>query len=447
MCCKTLKYLQFSLVLIALFSLHACQKLEFTPDPFLGETSVVVDEKTGQVWASSFLDDFDPVLASGELEIIEHGHVWGREFDPVIPEQSLRNPFNDFNDLGPVAKEIAVDTFQFRSRVLRLMGNTGYYVRPYIKLSNGGITYGKSVPFTTNFESYVDMVFVEGGYRVLGDSLEFGDDFDERPAKRIFLDDFVISRYEVSRAFYDAVMNTNRSEDCPLCPVTSISWIEAKLFVRELTKRFRGERVFDLPTEAQWEYAARGGQKEPQRYVFSGSENIEEVGWHLGNSGPLGFATIREIGLLKANDLGIHDMTGNAIEWCEDWWGREYYKKHRRERNPLNGGIGFGTKSKNTFTFENGGIIRYFDPEVTLQVLEEIGFTSTDANRFFYLDGEVRIVPVNTTVEFYPKVCRSCSFEEPNDFNRFCRTSNRSPRHEINVQDYRIGIRFVEILE
>lgn len=441
-----LKHLKHFYLLLALFSINSCEKLEFTPDPFLGETSVEVDEETGQVFATSFLDDFDPVLASGELQIIEHGHLWGLGANPTIPEQSLRNPFNDKSDLGPVSKDVAIDTFRFRSRILRLRGNTKYYVRPYIKLSNGAISYGSSVPFTTNFNTFIDMVFVEGGTRMLGDSLGFGTD-DERPAESIFLDDFAISRYEVSRALYDIVMNTNKSGDCPMCPATSVSWIEAKLFVRELTKLFKGERVFDLPTEAQWEYAARGGQKETQRYVFSGSENIEEVGWHFGNSGPLGATRIREIGLLKGNDLGIHDMTGNAIEWCEDWWGREYYKKHRRKENPLNGDIGFGTKSKNFVDYEVSATIKYFNPEITLQVLEEIGFTVRDASRFFYLDGEVRTISANQRVEFYPKVCRSCSYQEPNDFNRFCRTSNRNPLHEINEQDVRVGIRFVEIIK
>lgn len=436
----------FSVVLAFTAGLSGCKKLDLTPKPFIGETSVEVNDVSGAVVARSFLDGFDGEVASPGREIADHGHLWSLNPDPEIPAADLRNPFSDSTSLGAIATEKTVGVINFQSQLHRLMGNATYYVRPYVTFSTGEHRYGKSESFSTGFNTFVDMAFVEGGSRYLGDSLGIGSN-DERPAKLIAVDDFAMSRYEVTRAFYDAVMQTGKSGDCPMCPVTAISWIEAKIFARELTRRFNGERVFDLPTEAQWEYAARGGNKESSHYIFSGGNNLEEVGWFLGNSGGVGQPRIREAGLLKPNALGIYDMTGNVIEWCQDWWGLNYYGR-REISNPVNGGTGVGTKTRNSKQVGGGQALYYFDPIRSKEMLVgEIGFSDLEAESFFYLDGEIRSFNTLTTVEFFPKVCRSCSYQEPNDADLFCRISNRNPLYAPNEQDEKVGFRIVEILK
>ena len=436
----------FSLLSATLLFFTACEKLEFTPDPFLGETSVTVNELTGEVLASSALQDFDVLLASDELTIIQHGHLWGTQAGLEFPaEEDPRNPFNDRSQLGPISTADAIETFFFQSRVQRLIGSTNYYVRPYVTFSNGEHQYGPEELFTSNFNSFLDMVFVEGGRKFLGDSLGIGAN-DERPASLITVDDFAISRYEVSRAFFDAVMNTNYAQVCPLCPVNQISWIEAKLFINALNERFKNEREFDLPTEAQWEFAARGGKKESNHYTYSGSENLEEVAWHLGNSATPGKGALREIGLLAPNALGIYDMSGNVIEWCEDWYSNDYYKK-RPNVNPLNQEINFDSTYQNFKEVIGGTFLLYFNPEITEDFLtEELSLSAQEVERYFYTSGIFRFFVEDTWIEFYPKVARSCSFMEPNDFNQFCRISNRVPGFAIHEKDERVGFRIIEKL-
>ena len=138
---------------------------------------------------------------------------------------------------------------------------------------------------------------------------------DERPEHQVTLNDFYIGKYEVTQALWQALMGNNPSNSKgDNLPVEEISWDDAQEFIRKLNDRTG--KNYRLPTEAEWEYAARGGSKS-NGYKYSGSNNVGTVAWFDENSD----GRTHPVGIKTANELGIHDMSGNVWEWVQDWFG------------------------------------------------------------------------------------------------------------------------------
>ena len=159
-----------------------------------------------------------------------------------------------------------------------------------------------------------DMVKVSGGTFTMGATSEQGSDFnsDERPTHQVTLSDYYIGKYEVTQEQWKAVMGSNPSEfKGANKPVEQVSWYNCQEFVERLNE-LTGLK-FRLPTEAEWEYAARGGNKS-KGYKYSGSNIIGDVAWSWDNS-------THEVGTKAPNELGLYDMSGNVMEWCSDWYG------------------------------------------------------------------------------------------------------------------------------
>lgn len=162
-----------------------------------------------------------------------------------------------------------------------------------------------------------NMVYVEGGIFTMGATSEQGSDanHDEKPAHRVTVSSFLIGKYEVTQEEWETVMGNNPSKfKGGKRPVENVSWSDCRQFIRKLNA-LTGKN-FRMLTEAEWEFAARGGNKS-RGYKYAGSSILDDVGWYNVNSS----YTSREVGQLVPNELGIYDMSGNVWEWCVDLYG------------------------------------------------------------------------------------------------------------------------------
>ena len=162
----------------------------------------------------------------------------------------------------------------------------------------------------------IDMVKVEAGTFMMGATSEMQDSRNsENPIHQVTLtNDYYIGKYEVTQSLWQAVMGSNPSYfKGNNLPVEQVSWNDCQEFISRLNSLTC--RKFRIPTEAEWEYAARGGKKS-LGHKYSGSSNILGVAWYDGNSGK----KTHVVGTKQANELGIYDMSGNVYEWCQDWY-------------------------------------------------------------------------------------------------------------------------------
>ncbi len=182
-------------------------------------------------------------------------------------------------------------------------------------------TAGASLPkgnktFTVKGVSF-EMMFVEGGTFQMGGTSEQGRhaEGDEKPVHNVTLSNYFIGQTEVTLALWQAVMGSNPSwNKGDNLPVEKVSWNDCQMFITKLNQ-LTGQK-FRLPTEAEWEYAARGG-KLSKGYKYSGSNSIADVAWYTNNSS----YNTHPVATKRPNELGLYDMSGNVWEWCQDWYG------------------------------------------------------------------------------------------------------------------------------
>jgi formylglycine-generating enzyme len=227
------------------------------------------------------------------------------------------------------------------------------------------ITYSQRNNKTGTNSSQSDMVLIESGYFEMGQAegnmIQKGMSRGEFPTHNVDLNGYYIGEYEVTQRQWRDIMNNSpgKFKDCDNCPVECVSWWSAVKYCNYRSIKegltpcytYNGEtnpekwtiqkydnkkikcditaKGYRLPTEAEWEYASRGGS-ESKNYRYSGSDKVDDVAWYKGNSD----RKTHPVGEKSPNELGIYDMSGNVREWCNDWYDENYYSKSPKS-NPM----------------------------------------------------------------------------------------------------------------
>ncbi len=202
--------------------------------------------------------------------------------------------------------------------------------------------------------SGLEMVAVEGGSYTMGSPESEKDRSDDECQHPVTVKSFEIGKYEVTQADWREVMSTDPdrlyNKGCDECPVERVSWDDVQEFLKKLNEKYPGKN-YRLPSEEEWEFAARGGKKS-KGFLYAGSNNINEVAWYTDNyktGKTFGEQkTTHPVGELADNELGIFDMSGNVWEWCQDTWGPypcDQKTEKEESRAVLRGGSWYGSNT------------------------------------------------------------------------------------------------------
>lgn len=233
------------------------------------------------------------------------GHYWGR------PQGT--HPLK----AGSYLVKIIADGYEDYMTYINVSpGNTSFHFR-MTRLGTSGPYVPKVETITVKGISF-DMIFVEGGKFTMGATSEQGKEaFDrERPIHEVTLSSYYIGKCEVTQELWQAIMGSNPSyfRGDLHQPVEMVNWTDCQEFITKLNS-LTGKH-FRLPTEAEWENAARGG-KWSMGYKYAGYNKLDEVAWYNNNSA----GKTHPVGQKSPNELGLYDMSGNVYEWCQDWYG------------------------------------------------------------------------------------------------------------------------------
>ena len=291
-----------------------------------------------------FFDDLEKAVANSNEKLQERGRLKiHKELWRNCQSDNKQNNTELNQELSALKTRLQVSESKREELEKQLEG---------IKEQGNAPAMGKeTLEFWLNDKVSFKMIFVEGGSFQMGaleSDSEAGD--DEKPQHWVELHDYYIGETVVTQAMWKAVMKCNPSHfkgDLNL-PVEKVAWeketeksVSVKEFIRRLNNMLheKGQLPegsdFRLPTEAEWEYAARGGQKGDNGYIYSGSNNIDEVAWYYKNSGDgylpgsmdieIDYCRTHPVKKKNPNELGLYDMSGNVWEWCEDWYDEKYY--------------------------------------------------------------------------------------------------------------------------
>ena len=253
-------------------------------------------------------------LTPAEMDSAAFGVLWSTDSEPTWLNKASYAIYSP------------KDSDLFAAEASWLIPDTRYYYRSFLRIDSL-YEYGPAKSFTTapgsastetltvNGVSY-RLVAVEGGTFWMGCDSTYD---NEKPMHQVTLSSYHIGQTEVTQQLWEAVMGTNPSEfRGDSLPVEKVSWEDCQAFIQKLNQQTG--KTFRLPTEAEWEYAARGG-RHSQGCIYAGADMLSYVAWFGDNSGE----QTHKVAIKDPNELGLYDMSGNVWEWCHDWYDAEWY--------------------------------------------------------------------------------------------------------------------------
>ena len=236
------------------------------------------------------IEGFDNIIEDDDAQMLLAQQIWQSHKDSDQKEQKLKTLQNENNSL--------------KQQITDMKSKT----------EKGEVFTIGSIVFK--------MIYVEGGTFMMGANEEDSEaSDDERPVHKVTLSSYSIGETAVTQALWEAIMGNNPSHfKGANRPVEKVSWDDCQVFIRKLNEKTN--RKFRLPTEAEWEFAARGGNK-GKNYKYAGSNIIDNVAWYHENSGN----ETHPVAQKQPNELGIYDMSGNVWEWCQDRYGKYSNKR------------------------------------------------------------------------------------------------------------------------
>ncbi|MDP4291228.1 MAG: formylglycine-generating enzyme family protein [Bacteroidota bacterium] len=264
--------------------------------------SITTNEVTGFISNSAICGG--NIASDGGSAVTERGVCWDTNINPTI---TLATRTVDGSGIG-----------SFNSNMTGLQTGINYYVRAYAT-NKAGTAYGPQQTFTKTTPA-IEVVLVQGGTYQMGSP--FGNS-NEKLVHDVTVSDFYIGKYEVTQDQWNAIMGNNPSYfQGNNAPVESVSWNDVQIFINKLNSATG--KIYRLPTEAEWEFAAKGGIKS-KGYVFAGGNILNDLAWNFSNSYNNPDVTgTRPVGSKLPNELGVYDMSGNVNEFCNDWYGANY---------------------------------------------------------------------------------------------------------------------------
>lgn len=278
------------LLLLLSLMLFACSEDEKGSD---NEPAVTTSEVSEITYTTAVCGG--TLIVDGNNAITAKGIVWHTSANPTLETHT-----------GKTTNGTAIE--KYASNLADLTANTAYFVRAYATNAIG-TGYGDEIEFMTNDLISMEMVNVNEGTFQMGSS---SGNSNEKPIHSVTLSGYTIGKYEVTQAQWVKIMGNNPSHmKGDNLPVETVAWNDIQLFITKLNEQTN--KKYRLPTEAEWEFAARGGNLS-EGYIYSGSNSIGDIAEYAGNND----TSIKPVGGKQGNELGIYDMTGNVYELCND---------------------------------------------------------------------------------------------------------------------------------